>query len=1055
MAYVLPQVQVFQIFNQLPQNVVRNLNAFVFGPHYQLFRYAEAAEKAGIELGPYVASASTDYTWPGLLQNMTVDTTYAKLYADDVWAEYLTLDADYNATVKAEDERNKIRVPSIVFKSGNGFDRAEVLLRDVRAGDTVAYSFTDIDGEHAGTSRVVSVEADVDADVVNEPVAKAANIGSQVATEAVTASDTNVNLFTGTVGSIGASTEYPGHLGLGVVADTITVTVTTTGAAGAAYATVASAATGVTRTAVPIEAAGADGRIYIGDNMYVEFTADSTATFTAGDVFTVEVESTYAAVTGGAVIDSGSAQEATAGEVAAFGSFTGARTTTYAIEVVRGGLFDRAVNVADGVTQASGNTLAAAVGSTVTPNWNAWYGGDRDDEYVVKCTTAGTVANARFSVTSAAGDNTTGLALGTSADAAIGSMGLVGRLTGAGSFTLGDTFIIRVNACRPRVRVTDTSALDSTVYAVVAANTPFGLGLLGAEAVFGENTNTEDGSGTTGGLVKGDIYYVSVEPETASAYRTLVLADDVDAAIAATDVLDALTLFTVQQNVLVPMRRSQEPGVYNWELQDEGTPNTGFTVTEGMQVQDSSWVMDDGTKPWLPVYSADLYMEYRGLLSNYADTIRAIEDISAVETTFGTVTPDNPLAQGVYNAMLNSGNRAVYYMAVPSTDMTGWSAVMDRATLNNDVYAFVPLTQDEAVLELVEGHVDQMSTPTEKHWRIGFVSAAMPVEDPIYTAASNPAGVPYKAKIIYDAVTEENTKLVFVDDDGDPVSDLTSVLADVKIGDKVRISFSQDVWGDTTYAEFEVAALLSNNSLRLESGPASEIDVGEKVEVYHPYSRAEQADAYAAKAYSFYNHRIYNVFPPTFSSNGVLMTGEFAAAIVAGLASSVAPQQPITNVEVNGIDDVPMVYQTFNKTQLNKMAEYGTLILMQDMAGGLVYVRHQVSTRAKEGNLNKTELSIVKNFDSVSFYFAARFAPYIGRYNITPKLINVIEGILEDGLAFLGSMTDLGLLGPQILLAETEIVSVVQHPELADHIICEVNIGLPKPFNVLQLKLVV
>jgi hypothetical protein len=45
MAYILPQVQVFQIFRQLPQNVVRNLNAFVFGPHYQLFRYSVDAEK--------------------------------------------------------------------------------------------------------------------------------------------------------------------------------------------------------------------------------------------------------------------------------------------------------------------------------------------------------------------------------------------------------------------------------------------------------------------------------------------------------------------------------------------------------------------------------------------------------------------------------------------------------------------------------------------------------------------------------------------------------------------------------------------------------------------------------------------------------------------------------------------------------------------------------------------------------------------------------------------------------------------------------------------------
>ena len=53
MTYVKPQLQVFQEFRQAPQAVVRNLNAFIFGANYQLFRYAEAAEKALIGVGAY------------------------------------------------------------------------------------------------------------------------------------------------------------------------------------------------------------------------------------------------------------------------------------------------------------------------------------------------------------------------------------------------------------------------------------------------------------------------------------------------------------------------------------------------------------------------------------------------------------------------------------------------------------------------------------------------------------------------------------------------------------------------------------------------------------------------------------------------------------------------------------------------------------------------------------------------------------------------------------------------------------------------------------------
>jgi hypothetical protein len=137
------------------------------------------------------------------------------------------------------------------------------------------------------------------------------------------------------------------------------------------------------------------------------------------------------------------------------------------------------------------------------------------------------------------------------------------------------------------------------------------------------------------------------------------------------------------------------------------------------------------------------------------------------------------------------------------------------------------------------------------------------------------------------------------------------------------------------------------------------------------------------------------------------------------------------------------------------MAEYGTLIVMQDTAGGRVYIRHQVSTQAKGGNLNETELSITKNLDSISYFFAAQFAPYIGRYNITPQMLNVIRVVLSNGLNYLGSLTNIGLLGPQIDLEETEIVSVAQHPTLTDHVVVTVNVALPKPFNVLQLKFVV
>jgi len=1047
MSYILPQVQVFQIFTQIPQNVVQNLNAFVFGPNYQLFRYEEAGERALTSLGTYDGT-ETAYAWPNYPTGATLDLGYTKVYAENVWAEYFHFDATYGFEI-VSGERNKIRMGAGYVKTANEYVRASGLLRDVKIGDRVRYEFVDGATTYTGTTKVVGLEADEVPPVVGTLTNKASNKGSvaasNLATVDVTAGAENTSTLAAVVEALDG-TEFTGSLSNGLVSDDIVVTITTAGAAGTAKASVVYASGAYSAFDVPIEvAAGTDGKLYIGNNAVLVFAAaGSDAVFDVGDSFSLELSAGFTRLTADNIV------------VDAESTFTGPQATTYMLEVVRGGVFDRAVTVSNGI-QASAGTLSVAVGSSAASDWALWAGGDIDDEYVLRCTKSGTAATAEFSLSSLTGDDDTLIIFGGTSDVTIGTRGLVAAI-GAASYVVGDSWVIRVNASRPVIRVSDTAGVDGAKNVLItspgAADFALTIGSFGVSAAVTANLNTEGGTSASGGLRLGDVYYIPVEPATEAGVKTIVLADDVVAGIEPGDVLDVY-MYVVKPVVELTARREQTAPEYNWEATD-----AALTVHAGLQVQDSGWVAGDGTMPWLNVYRADLFATYRALLQGAADAIHVIENVSDVAAQLGTVHPDNPLAQGVYNALLNSGNRAVYYMGVPSDDLDGWSYVLDRASLSTDVYAFAPMTQNEEVLELVEAHIDAMSTETEKHWRIGFVSAEAPSSLNVYTHLSNPTGAEYLATIsemtnpLTGAVENILVKFVEGTEDLDP-STFTACLTDVRAGDKVRIAYSVDEWGDPTYSEFEVAEVLTNASLRLESGPAATIDRGSKVEVWHPYTLTEMAQAIAAKSRGFYNRRIYNVFPGILSSNGVTMTGEFGAAAVAGLTSSVAPQQPITNVELNGFDDLPLVYRTFNRTQLNKMAEYGTMIIMQDMPGSTVYVRHQVSTKASGMNMNETELSLVKNLDSVSYYFANRFAPYIGRYNITPDLLEILNNILEDGIAFLGSMTGTGLIGPQILLDDTEIVGIQQHPSLLDHVVGTVNLALPKPFNVLQLRLVV
>ena len=202
------------------------------------------------------------------------------------------------------------------------------------------------------------------------------------------------------------------------------------------------------------------------------------------------------------------------------------------------------------------------------------------------------------------------------------------------------------------------------------------------------------------------------------------------------------------------------------------------------------------------------------------------------------------------------------------------------------------------------------------------------------------------------------------------------------------------------------------------------------------------------------DRRIYNVFPTWYSTDdGTAVSGVFMACAVAGLVSSVLPQQPVTNVEIKGMSGVPACYETFSREQLNEIAEGGTFIVMQDLPGDRVYVRHQISTEYGSNNLLKSELSITKNLDSISYYFAEVFRPLIGRYNITPKLLLVIRNMIENALSRLERDTAVGLLGPQVIADGTEIRALYQDPVNQDHVYAELTLNLPRPFNVLDLNL--
>lgn len=478
------------------------------------------------------------------------------------------------------------------------------------------------------------------------------------------------------------------------------------------------------------------------------------------------------------------------------------------------------------------------------------------------------------------------------------------------------------------------------------------------------------------------------------------------------------------------------------------------------------------------VLFADLFVTFRELIVSYADTFHSVTGASEVANMLGKVDPDNPLAMGVYMAALNSatddGDEAppVFFMSVPSDDKDGYDAVLNKATLTDRAYVFAPTTRDEAVLELVRSHVIEMSTKTVKMWRIAAASADVPSEVAKLSAAMDPQGDDFLAIPVSDAgiqtgLTSYNKFRVVKAVDNVNGSSDTAFRTTVVPGDIVRFKFRENAWDEEVWDTYIVSRVINNYTIEVEDPDIKEagvIDVSDidevsghykpiKIEIYHKYTAKESAEVIASVSKAMASRRMLNVFPSVFNNDGVMMTGEFAACAVAGLISATEPQQPITNVTVRGIDDIPLVYQTYNKAQLDTIAAGGTFIIAQDLPNDLVYVRHQITTAYPDGNLNTAELSITKNVDSISYAFAQVFRPYYGKYNIYPELIAILENLAGQLISQFGGSTS--VYGPQLITDETEIKYIRQNELMKDHVDVAIKIGVPYPCNNIDIVLTV
>lgn len=1022
-AYVLPQVQVFQQFRKISQDVVGNLNACIIGPHYMLARYAESSEKALTRvtdsLGKAIGYAGVAVEVPYPLEATGVDTASVKVFFENVTAAISDLENAHVAESALFDNRISV---------SKGFYGAE--------GDTVSVALASAgsaatNGTIANGDKVYVVPYTsqnlTDGGKHVRLLTRSAITGavSPVGDVDVGESDTSVSFTDFTVsGLTSGATAFP-----------LLIDASWTNGSDGDYFTLRLRDRYIADFLDALKADSASGSLPSG---YTGFKLLDVSVG-EGEKVSVETETTagISAIKYKVVLP------------AAAKLATKAMLDANVLSDPQFNKYFTVVNAASGDysdCELAFGTCGAAYGSAIAEfrtiaksgiEVGDVVAGDDGLSAIVKSFNYAD-SESKFSPIR----ETTSVAVGTAFGKALSEDNFTFSANAKYLGPSNTTYVLTVAALsggKPaRFNVSDKEGLDANHSVAPDANGKFTIGMWkvptgvtplevsiptsGIVAVVGQTFEIDVFAAKSSRIASANLTGISGFP---SGYSTAAGVD-----IASSNVKLARYYGSVEVPDLLESENHR-----NWSASADGV-----RFFDGVRA-------DFGTKDdpdVVTVLSGDIFVEHRALVTTYSGTIYEVGSTDDVQKLLGTIDMSNPLAQGCYHAILNSGEQPVFFIAVDTDDQAGYDRALERLELTGSVYSLVPMTSNDAILDDVQAHVKKMSGYEEKKWRIAFVGQSTSQVVPIYTQSLHPLNTydnphEYTAAVSGDVVTFD-------------AEDETLAKGDIRAGDELRYAFENGVATKTA----KIKSVIDNRRVLLAGLVDSSTSFYGKVEVWRNLDSASWTEHIATKISSFMDRRMYSIFPETLYRAGKAYPGYIGAAAIAGLVSSVPPQQGLTNITVNGFDDIPATYKNCTRTQLNNIAAHGGLIIMQDEPGGPVYVRHQVSTAAGEGNVLTTELSVVKDVDAVSYYLAKQLAPYYGKYNVSKAFLDNVETTMNKSLNYLGSYnTGDGLLGPMLLLenGETRLTGIRQDEHLKDHVIVAANLDVPLPCNVIQLYL--
>lgn len=470
-----------------------------------------------------------------------------------------------------------------------------------------------------------------------------------------------------------------------------------------------------------------------------------------------------------------------------------------------------------------------------------------------------------------------------------------------------------------------------------------------------------------------------------------------------------------------------------------------------------------------PVMGVDstLYVTYRAVRQDVTALAKKpgllrFDSTAQLEAAIEPVAPENPLALGVYFALLNAPTSQVTAIGVDTISADAPFGTVEAFTRAAEfleayeVYAIAPLTQDSTVGQVFATHAVAMSEPANKGERLVLFNWPAP-DRAVDTLVASGTGDSIGSNSDRFDTGVANLGALLLANGVNPAGTLpvgADVFLDVYSDDKhyniqsvsggtvtVRTAFGPGENEDGFYATTVPAGLLVDETFAVRIR-------GDELVLAGLPDKQRVAETYQNMGAGVQNRRFWNIVPESCLATvgGVeqRLEGFYMCAAISGMIGQNPPQQSFTNFPMTGFTGVVGSNDYFSTKQLNVIAAGGNYIIVQDAQGVPLTSRMALTTDITSVE-TRTD-SIVKVVDYTAKFVRGGLKNFIGRFNITSSFVDTLSHVCQGLMSFL---VDSGVL------VGFTINNIVQDEDNPDTVLIDITLDVPYPCNYIRLTLVV